>query len=87
MAIDEIGNIKKVQEDVEAMIDFTLKYKITDMDPVEENSYFGYVDIDGNWYIMHLTTTSVRYVKGADGYVNAWADKENLNYDYFYNVF
>ena len=66
--------------------DPTSVYKITDIDPKEGNSYFGYVDKDGKWYIMNLTATAARYVKGDSGYTTAWGNKGNLNYDYFYNI-
>jgi len=67
--------------------DPTNKYKISDIDPTEGNSYFGYVDAGGQWYIMHLSDTGARYTKGDSGYVAAWADKENQNYDYFDVIF
>jgi hypothetical protein len=67
--------------------DPTVQYKITDIDPTEGNSYFGHVDKDGKWYIMNLTATAARYVKGDSGYQAAWGNKGALGYDYFYNVF
>jgi hypothetical protein len=67
--------------------DPTLKYKITDMDPTEGDSYFGYVDKDGAWYIMHLTASEARYIKGDSNYTTAWTGKDLLVYDYFYQIF
>jgi hypothetical protein len=67
--------------------DPTSTYKITDIDPTDGNSYFGYVDKDGQWYIMNLTATTARYVKGTSGYEAAWGGRGGLNYDYFNNVF
>ena len=67
--------------------DPTAKYKITDIDPTDGNSYFGYTDDSGKWYIMNLTAATARYVKGDGGYIAAWAGKAGLSYDYFYNVF
>lgn len=63
------------------------KYKITDIDPTDGNSYFGYTDPTGNWYIMNLTATAARYVKGTSGYTAAWGGRGGLQYDYFYIVF
>jgi hypothetical protein len=67
--------------------DPTTKYKITDIDPTEGNSYFGYVDKDGAWFIMNLTATAARYFKGNDHYTDAWNTKGDLDYGYFHNVF
>ena len=64
-------------------------YKISDIDPTDGNSYFGYVNEDGGWYIKHITATAVRYVKGDSGYPAAWVlrDDPGTEYDYFYGVF
>ena len=67
--------------------DPTNSYKITDIDPTDGNSYFGYVDKDGKWYIMNLTASAARYFKGDTGYLAAWAGKGDLDYDYFHNIF
>ena len=72
---------------VVSLPDPTTAYKITDIDPTDGNSYFGYTDAGGKWYIMNLTTTTARYIKGDSGYLAAWAGKAGLSYDYFYNVF
>jgi len=69
--------------------DPTAKYKITDIDPTTDDSYYGYTDKDGGWYIKHITATAVRYVKGDSGYAAAWdlrADPGTVYY-YFYEVF
>jgi hypothetical protein len=67
--------------------DPTNKYKITDIDPTEGNSYFGYLDAEGKWYIMNLTVTTARYIRGDDHYADSWGIRGSLNYDYFSNVF
>ena len=72
---------------VVSLPDPTTAYKITDIDPTDGNSYFGYTDAGDKWYIMNLTTTTARYIKGDSGYIAAWAGKAGLSYDYFYNVF
>ncbi len=69
------------------MIDPTASYKITDIDPTDGNSYFGYTDKNGKWYIMNLTDAAARYVKGDSDYIAAWGSKGGLGYDYFYNTF
>lgn len=67
--------------------DLTAKYKISDIDDSGTTKYFGFTDKDGNWFIMSLTTTDVRYIKGASGYTTNWAARAGLTYDYFYNAF
>ena len=68
-------------------VDPTANYKITDIDSTEGNSYFGYINQDGAWYIMNLTSTTARYVKGDDHFSDAWIGRGGLNYDYFNNIF
>ena len=82
--VDSDGHI---QIDTLSDADPTSKYKITDIDPTAGNQYFGYTDKDNNWYIMHLTTTQARYIKGDSGYTTAWTGRAGLSYDYFYNIF
>lgn len=67
--------------------DLTAKYKITDIDDSGSTKYFGFTDNDGNWFVMQLTSTAVRYVKGASGYTTSWTGRADLTYDYFYNAF
>ena len=66
--------------------------KSTDVDVI----YFGYTDRLGNHYIMVNDTSAgannlqtYRFYKGAtsSGYTTAWAARESLTYDYFYNIF
>jgi len=71
----------------DGLINPTDKYKITDIDSTEGNSYFGYVDIDGKWYIMNLTASTARYKKGDSAYTYAWDHRGDPGYDYFYNTF
>lgn len=67
--------------------DLTAKYKISDIDDSGATKYFGFTDKDGNWFIMELTTTQVRYARGDAGYTTSWAGRTELTYDYFYNAF
>ena len=65
----------------------TDSYKITDLDSGGATQYYGYTDVDGAWYIMQLTGTTGRYVKGTSGYTTAWTNRASQSYDYFYNIF
>jgi hypothetical protein len=52
-------------------------------------AYYGYLDKDGNWYIMKESpssgTTITRYAKGTTAYTTAWAGRATtaVTYDYF----
>ena len=64
-------------------------YEISDLDTGGSTQYYGFLDQIGNWYIIQMTTTTVRYVRGssADYYPDIWNNRANLDYDYFNNVF
>ena len=64
------------------------QYRISDLDTSAIPMYFGYVDQNGNWYIMCLSTSNgtARYCKGSSGYAAAWTGRAELTYDYFSNV-
>ncbi|RPI56278.1 MAG: hypothetical protein EHM49_00685 [Deltaproteobacteria bacterium] len=59
-------------------------YMFTAKDPTE--TYFGYTDRIGRWYIMKVGEEITLYVKGNSGFLAAWAAKESLAYDYFFNA-
>lgn len=65
-------------------------YAITDQDN-SSPAYYGYVNKNGNFYIMKATTTGpvvqYRYYYGSSGYAAAWTGKAGLSYDYFYTIF
>lgn len=63
-------------------------YQITDLDTAGATQYFGYTDKNGNWYIMQLTATAVRYAKGTTGYTTGWTNRAlTVVYDYWYTTF
>jgi hypothetical protein len=63
------------------------KYAITDIDDAGTTKYFGYLDKNGNWYVMQLTDTGARYTRGSTGYQTNWNGRTGLSYDYFDIVF
>jgi len=71
------------------LFDNLANFKISDMDSDQDPSYFGFVDKDGNWYIMQMTdsTEAFRYIKGTTGYTTNWGNRLILSYAYFYNTF
>lgn len=62
-------------------------YKISEIDegPV---TYYGFIDQTGAWLIMRegRDGTSFRYAKGSSDFPANWQNRENLGYDYFYNL-
>jgi len=75
------------QVEIQEIADPTLGYKISDIDESGVTSYYGFLDKSGNWYIMEVTPTTVRYVKGTEEYATNWTDRAILLYDYFSAVF
>lgn len=63
-------------------------YKIAD---IAEGAvtYYGFINKDGAWLIMRHDTSdnSFRYSKDGSNFPGNWANRENLKYDYFYNLF
>lgn len=62
-------------------------YKISEVDegPV---TYYGFTNKDGAWLIMREGEdgSSFRYAKGSSDFPGNWEGRENLKYDYFYNL-
>jgi len=78
---------------VVAMSNPTQFYKIADVDDNGPGniSYYGYVDVDGGFYILKedrsVTPNTYRYFKGDSGYPANWAARAAKTYQYFYEVF
>lgn len=63
-------------------------YKISQVDDSTVPAYYGFINKEGAWYIMQEGSDgSYLYSADSSGFTTAWADKENLTYDYFDNVF
>lgn len=72
-------------------------YKIADVDDDASPNYYGFVDREGNWFILKETiaagANTYRYCKGTKNYDTAltggWAMRANIatTYDYYFNVF
>lgn len=63
-------------------------YKITEIDDGLV-SYYGFTNQAGNWLIMKedTQTSSFRYAKGAKDFAGNWKNRQDLRYDYYYNLF
>lgn len=73
---------------VDVLSDPLASYKPAGMDVAANPYYFGYLDIDGKWFIKKLDTTSgTTYVKGDSDYATAWTGRTGLSYGEFNDVF
>jgi len=63
-------------------------YQISEIDD-SYVSYYGFTNHDGGWFIMKEDTDSgsFRYAKGSADFSGNWSSRENLEYDYYHNVF
>ena len=94
------GDIKLLQTDadgnllVATLINFVadievreVGYEITDVDDDASPNYYGYVDAEGNWYIMKEVVSAgantYRYASGTSGYTTAWTGRAGLSYNYY----
>ena len=52
-------------------------------------AYYGFINNNGAWYVMKEDPEdgSFRYIKGSTNFSNNWVSRENLDYDYFHNIF
>lgn len=65
------------------------KYIPTDLDDQVDPKYYGFTDVDENWYIMKWDETAgtLRFAAGTGSYSAAWTGRTGLIYNYFYDVF
>jgi hypothetical protein len=52
-------------------------------------AFYGFTNKDGAWFILKEDPDegSFRYIKGESNFSNNWTNRDNLNYDYYHNVF
>lgn len=83
------GTLVAAVDDLEQYtLDSLAHYKISDIDDGNaQYDYFGFLDKDGNWYIMRQDVTSgaFRYAKGASGY--NWSNRASKTYNDFATEF
>lgn len=65
-------------------------YRISDQ-AVGTTSYYGYVDKDGNWFIMKSVitgaVTNYTYARGTTDYATNWTGRAGLSYSNFATCF
>lgn len=76
------------EETLQSMADPLAKYKDAGMDVASNPMYFGYIALDGSWYIKKLDTTSgTTFCKGDVDYETNWINRASLTYELFNEVF
>ncbi len=63
-------------------------YHISEVDD-DIIAYYGFINKEGAWFIMKGDTNngSFRYVRGRSNFPETWKKRQNLDYDYFHQVF
>ncbi len=68
--------------------DPTESYRISEVDD-GATTFYGFTKLGGAWFIMRedTETGSFRYVKGNSDFPQNWANREQIKYDYYHQVF
>lgn len=63
-------------------------YTISEVDD-SITAFYGFINNDNSWFIMEEDAEkgSFRYARGASNFPGNWANRTNLKYDYYNNVF
>ncbi len=63
-------------------------YNISEVDD-DTIGYYGFINKEGQWFIMKgdTNTGSYRYVRGKSSFSDNWKRRQNLEYDYFSQIF
>ena len=63
-------------------------YTLAQVDDGVSNTYYGYLNRDGAWYILREDSSSnYRYTKGSSTFATNWTNRASLTYDYFDAIF
>lgn len=86
--VDNLGNV--------AGADILAGYTNADSDENSSGtSYYGFIDTDGNWYIMKRVVTgttppitaTITYTRGTSSYATNWTGRAGLSYATFDTTF
>lgn len=69
--------------------DIVVGFKVSDTDTAGDVKYYGYINSDGNWYIMReiSSTGTYRFTRGTTDYDTAWAARSSQIYTLYNIVF
>lgn len=62
-------------------------YNISQIDDNSSPAFYGFVNKDGEWFIMKEENGEYLYTKGSSDFSNNWANRTSLTYDTFDKVF
>ncbi len=64
-------------------------FRISEIDETDFLTYYGFINKDGAWVIMreNVNSSAFRYAQGKDTFVDNWNNRQELQYDYFFNAF
>ena len=85
----EGGNLATISTNTGKITDALAQYKFSDeyITTPAGTVYRGYLDKDGNWFIVKETITAdsrtYRYKKGTSDYTTNWTGRAGLTYNYF----
>jgi len=81
---DNIGDISDTDSATSVEVQAILsRYYISDIDDASDPKYYGFLDKDGNWYILKETSGTYRYEHGSANYTTNWTNRASLTYNYF----
>lgn len=65
------------------------KYVPVDIDDQTNPRYYGFTDVDENWYVMRWNEVAgtIRFAAGSGSYPTSWTGRAGLVYNRFYDVF
>lgn len=68
------------------------QYTASDIDDAADPQYFGYLGVNGEWYIKKLASivggTTIRYAKGENEYRSTWwTNRASIGFDDFDVIF
>lgn len=61
-------------------------YSISEIDD-DTISFYGFINHNGEWYVMRAEEGSFRYSKGDADFPTNWINRDSLKYDYYNSVF
>jgi len=63
------------------------KYAAANTDTGSNPKYYGFIAVDGSWYIMKENSGAFTYTAGLSDYATSWTGRAGLTYAVFNEVF
>lgn len=86
---DVVDAVDGLEGSLQKIVDALGHYHPSDEDESGDPRYYGFLDKDGNWYIMehNVGNGTYRYASGSSNYSTNWTGKAGLSYNYFSTEF